>query len=211
MLGIPADRIGRRDSFLDRGGTSLSAVKLAVALDRAVTRRDLVSHPVLADLAELVDERTGTRAAPDPTDFPGTGEGPGDVVLALALGSGTPTLTSTGRRGGDMSCAATVGVIRPGSPGRTVARRLPDDGQVPVHDRDARTVTTTVEAGAGPVRLPADAAEPATRSESAERVRVAGGGPRACAPYRRNRAEATREASAPLVAGGLPPLENGGS
>jgi hypothetical protein len=66
VLDIPADRIGRRDSFFDRGGTSLSAVKLAVALHRAVSLKDLVSHPVLADLAALVDQRTGTRPAPDP-------------------------------------------------------------------------------------------------------------------------------------------------
>jgi hypothetical protein len=66
-IDIPADRIGRRDSFSDRGGTSLSAVKLAVALHRAVSLKDLVSHPVLADLAALVDQRTGTRPAPDPT------------------------------------------------------------------------------------------------------------------------------------------------
>ncbi|SDL85551.1 amino acid adenylation domain-containing protein [Geodermatophilus siccatus] len=73
VLGIPADRIGRRDSFFDRGGTSLSAVKLAVALDRAVTLKDLVGHPVLADLAALVDERTGTRPVPDPIASRDTG------------------------------------------------------------------------------------------------------------------------------------------
>jgi acyl-coenzyme A synthetase/AMP-(fatty) acid ligase len=59
VLGIPADRIGRTDGFFDRGGTSLSAVKLAIALDRAVSLPDLVRHPVLADLAALLDERTG--------------------------------------------------------------------------------------------------------------------------------------------------------
>ncbi|MCU1671306.1 MAG: non-ribosomal peptide synthetase [Blastococcus sp.] len=59
VLGIAQDQIGRRDSFFDRGGTSLSAVKLAVALDRAVSLKDLVRHPVLADLAELVDSRSG--------------------------------------------------------------------------------------------------------------------------------------------------------
>ncbi|HZB20034.1 MAG TPA: amino acid adenylation domain-containing protein [Blastococcus sp.] len=58
VLGIPEDRIGRRDSFLDLGGTSLSAVKLAVALDRAVTPTDVAGRPVLADLAELLDGRT---------------------------------------------------------------------------------------------------------------------------------------------------------
>ena len=59
VLGIPADQIGRHDSFFDRGGTSLSAVKLAIALDRAVSLPDLTRHPVLADLAELIDSRSG--------------------------------------------------------------------------------------------------------------------------------------------------------
>ncbi|MBT2388766.1 amino acid adenylation domain-containing protein [Streptomyces sp. ISL-1] len=58
VLGIPQDRIGRQDHFFDRGGTSLSAVKLAIAMDRAVTLKDVTSHPVLADLAELVDGRS---------------------------------------------------------------------------------------------------------------------------------------------------------
>lgn len=55
VLGIPADRIGRHDHFFDRGGTSLAAVKLAIALDRAVTLKDVTRHPVLADLADLLD------------------------------------------------------------------------------------------------------------------------------------------------------------
>ncbi|MGB6225765.1 MAG: non-ribosomal peptide synthetase, partial [Pseudonocardiaceae bacterium] len=58
VLGIPADQIGRRDHFFDRGGTSLSAVKLAITLDRAVSLKDLTRHPVLADLAALVDGRS---------------------------------------------------------------------------------------------------------------------------------------------------------
>ncbi|MFF2810098.1 amino acid adenylation domain-containing protein [Streptomyces sp. NPDC058000] len=57
VLGIREDRIGRHDHFFDRGGTSLSAVKLAIALDRTVSLKDLTRHPVLADLAELVDGR----------------------------------------------------------------------------------------------------------------------------------------------------------
>ena len=64
VLGIPEDQIGRRDSFFDRGGTSLSAVKLAVALDRAVSLRDITRSPVLADLAALLD------AAPIPEAVP---------------------------------------------------------------------------------------------------------------------------------------------
>ncbi|MGY1621447.1 phosphopantetheine-binding protein, partial [Geodermatophilus sp. SYSU D00965] len=62
VLGIGEDQIGRADSFFDRGGTSLSAVKLAIALDRAVTLPELMAHPVLADLAALVDEKTGAPA-----------------------------------------------------------------------------------------------------------------------------------------------------
>ncbi|MFF8918554.1 amino acid adenylation domain-containing protein [Streptomyces sp. NPDC015032] len=62
VLGIPQDRIGRRDHFFDRGGTSLSAVKLAIVLDRAVSLKDVTRHPVLADLAALVDGRSVRRA-----------------------------------------------------------------------------------------------------------------------------------------------------
>ncbi|MGW3117185.1 non-ribosomal peptide synthetase [Streptomyces sp. NPDC001107] len=56
VLGIPADRIGRLDHFFDRGGTSLSAVKLAVALDRAISLKDVTRCPVLADLAAQLDQ-----------------------------------------------------------------------------------------------------------------------------------------------------------
>ncbi|MFH8572683.1 amino acid adenylation domain-containing protein [Streptomyces sp. NPDC017993] len=58
VLGIPQDRIGRQDHFFDRGGTSLSAVKLAIALGRVVSVKEVARHPVLADLAELVDGRS---------------------------------------------------------------------------------------------------------------------------------------------------------
>ncbi|MBD0422800.1 amino acid adenylation domain-containing protein [Streptomyces sp. TRM S81-3] len=58
-LGIPPGRIHRGDDFFDLGGTSLSAVRLAVSLDRAISPRDLAGHPVLADLARLIDTRTG--------------------------------------------------------------------------------------------------------------------------------------------------------
>ncbi|OAH13654.1 non-ribosomal peptide synthetase [Streptomyces jeddahensis] len=60
VLGIPQAQIGRRDHFFDRGGTSLSAVKLAITLERAVSLKDVTRHPVLADLAALVDGRADT-------------------------------------------------------------------------------------------------------------------------------------------------------
>jgi amino acid adenylation domain-containing protein len=67
-LGIPKDQIGRRDHFFDLGGTSLSAVKLVITLDRAVSLKDLTGHPILADQATLIDGRfeRGVRAAPVP-------------------------------------------------------------------------------------------------------------------------------------------------
>jgi hypothetical protein len=58
VLGIPQQGIGRRDHFFDRGGTSLAAVRLAIILERAVSHKDVFRHPVLADLAILVDERS---------------------------------------------------------------------------------------------------------------------------------------------------------
>jgi amino acid adenylation domain-containing protein len=65
VLGISRDRIGRRDSLFDLGATSLSVLKLAIALDRALSVRDLAGHPILADQAALLDRR-GLRPAPVP-------------------------------------------------------------------------------------------------------------------------------------------------
>ena len=54
VLGMREDQIGRRDHFFDLGGTSLSAVKLAIALNRAVSLKEIAEHPILADMAELL-------------------------------------------------------------------------------------------------------------------------------------------------------------
>jgi amino acid adenylation domain-containing protein len=70
VLGIPQDRIDRRDHFFDRGGSSLSAVKLAIALDRAVALKDLLRHPVLAELAAEVDARSLAVATPRTPERP---------------------------------------------------------------------------------------------------------------------------------------------
>ncbi|WP_327672239.1 MULTISPECIES: non-ribosomal peptide synthetase [unclassified Streptomyces] len=73
VLGVPAGRIGRHDHFFDLGGTSLAAVKLAVALDRAVTLKDVTRRPVLADLAALLADRTtGTTTDSGTTTDTGT-------------------------------------------------------------------------------------------------------------------------------------------
>jgi len=62
VLGIPKHQIGRRDHFFDVGGTSLSAVRLAITLDRVVSLKDLTDHPILADLAALIEGRSERRS-----------------------------------------------------------------------------------------------------------------------------------------------------
>jgi hypothetical protein len=68
VLGIPTEQIGRRDRFFDLGGTSLSALKLLIALDRAMSFKELVAHPSLTDQAVLLDSRRSpvVREAPVP-------------------------------------------------------------------------------------------------------------------------------------------------
>ncbi|HEX3589666.1 MAG TPA: amino acid adenylation domain-containing protein [Pseudonocardiaceae bacterium] len=58
VLGVTEDQIGRQDHFFERGGTSLSAVKVAIALRRKVSLKDVTRHPVLADLAGVMDDRS---------------------------------------------------------------------------------------------------------------------------------------------------------
>lgn len=64
VLGLPLAQIGPHDDFFERGGTSLSAVKLAIALERAVSLKDVLRHPVLADLASFVDRTATSTSAP---------------------------------------------------------------------------------------------------------------------------------------------------
>ncbi|WP_219687197.1 non-ribosomal peptide synthetase [Streptomyces anatolicus] len=58
VLRLPADQIGRQDSFFDKGGTSLAAVQLIVRMERAFTLRELLQHPRLTELAGFVDAKT---------------------------------------------------------------------------------------------------------------------------------------------------------
>jgi amino acid adenylation domain-containing protein len=61
VLETSPDLIGRQDNFFSSGGTSLTAVKLVIALKRQVSLKEVIACPVLTDLARLLDERT----APD--------------------------------------------------------------------------------------------------------------------------------------------------
>ncbi len=67
VLGVPLAGIGRQDHFFDSGGTSLAAVELVVALGRALSLRDIIRNPVLADLAALVDNRSTEGSSLEPT------------------------------------------------------------------------------------------------------------------------------------------------
>ncbi|WP_405789787.1 amino acid adenylation domain-containing protein [Streptomyces sp. NBC_00029] len=57
VLGVPLERIGRHDNFFSLGASSLAAVRVTVRLDRALSMKELVAHPVLSDLAALLDGR----------------------------------------------------------------------------------------------------------------------------------------------------------
>ena len=71
LLGIPKEQIGRGDDFFEIGGTSLAAVRLVIALGRAVTVKDLRAHPTLADQALLLDGRLERSVAATPLSIPG--------------------------------------------------------------------------------------------------------------------------------------------
>ncbi|OZM79356.1 amino acid adenylation domain-containing protein [Pseudonocardia sp. MH-G8] len=58
VLGVAEAQIGRHDHFFDRGGDSLSAVKLVIALQREVSLADITGCPTLAELAQLLESRT---------------------------------------------------------------------------------------------------------------------------------------------------------
>ncbi|MFF9351733.1 amino acid adenylation domain-containing protein [Streptomyces sp. NPDC014734] len=61
VLNIPVAEITRHHHFFESGGTSLSAVRLGVALGGAATLQDIVGRPVLSELAGAIDENTQQR------------------------------------------------------------------------------------------------------------------------------------------------------
>jgi len=65
VLESNPDLIGRQDNFFDCGGTSLTAVKLVIALRRQVSLKEVIACPILSDLARLLDERTAPDPSPD--------------------------------------------------------------------------------------------------------------------------------------------------
>ncbi|MFI6809948.1 amino acid adenylation domain-containing protein [Streptomyces luteogriseus] len=81
-LNVPLQSIGRADNFFALGGTSLAATWLVVKLDRLVSLTQIVTHPVLSDLAAAVDTGRGTATqVPEPGLLrPLTGALPGRTV-----------------------------------------------------------------------------------------------------------------------------------
>lgn len=73
LLHVPVERIGRESRFAELGGTSLSAIRLSMALDRVVSVADLKDTPTVADVAALVDRKSATGAeVSNPAPAPGT-------------------------------------------------------------------------------------------------------------------------------------------
>lgn len=66
LLQAPLEQIGRDSLFTELGGTSLSTIRLAIALDRLVTIGELRDTPTVAKVAALVDRKLAARAvSPD--------------------------------------------------------------------------------------------------------------------------------------------------
>src|SRR5262249_44348999 len=99
-LGLRMDQIGRRDHFFDLGGTSLSGLQLAIALDRAVSFKDLARPPILADQAALIERRLegvgGVRAAP---------------VLVLGSGGATTGTTEAAKERPEMTYSSPTSML----------------------------------------------------------------------------------------------------
>ncbi|WP_225825343.1 non-ribosomal peptide synthetase [Streptomyces naphthomycinicus] len=66
VLKIPAAGIRRTSDFYALGGTSLSLIRLAIGLDRALSPLELRQTPLLADLAALLDAKTAAMATDAP-------------------------------------------------------------------------------------------------------------------------------------------------
>ncbi len=68
LLKVPVERIGRRTEFAELGGTSLSAIRLSIALGGQVTVGDLVDTPTIAEVAAVVDGKAAGRTSLPPPD-----------------------------------------------------------------------------------------------------------------------------------------------
>jgi acyl-coenzyme A synthetase/AMP-(fatty) acid ligase len=95
VLGISRQGIGRQDHFFDRGGTSLSAAKLVIALGRVVSLKDVIRHPILAEFARLVEDSSENSEAPETVLAPGV-HVPAGLHSARATRASTSAITERG-------------------------------------------------------------------------------------------------------------------
>ncbi|HEX8092683.1 amino acid adenylation domain-containing protein [Jatrophihabitans sp.] len=64
VLGVLVGQVGLDDNFFALGGTSLSAVRLVVQLDRTITLRQLTSAPTIRQLAAMIEESSPAAGRP---------------------------------------------------------------------------------------------------------------------------------------------------
>jgi amino acid adenylation domain-containing protein len=140
VIGIPAGTVGRKDSFFDLGGTSLSAIHLLMRLDHQLSLADVMTRQVLADQASLLDAAAGGRQN---SLLHGLGTPAGDVPVLVCVpnagGNAIDFQHLADEAGGQF------GVLAVELPGHDLAR--PDEPLLPL----ARLSTTVAaELVAGP-------------------------------------------------------------
>ncbi|WP_432092056.1 non-ribosomal peptide synthetase [Streptomyces sp. NRRL F-5630] len=160
LLRVPEQRIGRDSRFTDLGGTSLSAIRLAIALDRRVTVAELRDTPTVADVAALLDnksapapESTPAAAPADPVRSPQRPvEGPAPLpVLDVRATGSDPAARATAYRAEALAALAEAGaVMLRGAGARTpadVARVATALGIAPMTEREGFAPRTTLAPG----------------------------------------------------------------
>ncbi|MFS8197581.1 non-ribosomal peptide synthetase [Streptomyces sp. CWNU-52B] len=116
LLRVPERRIGSDTRFTDLGGTSLSAIRLAIELDRQVSVAELRDTPTVADVAALLDRKAATVPAPAPhrphsvTARPATGPAP-LRVLDVRTGGAGPVARATAHRAAALAALAESGAV----------------------------------------------------------------------------------------------------
>ncbi|MEU0136830.1 amino acid adenylation domain-containing protein [Streptomyces sp. NPDC006296] len=130
LLRVPEERIGRDSRFTDLGGTSLSAIRLAIELERAVTVAELRDTPTVADVAALLDSRSApppetpaTRPAPTTAPARAAGSPAPLPVLDARTADPDPAARATAHRAAALDTLAASGAVML----RGVGARTPAD------------------------------------------------------------------------------------
>ncbi|WP_428936463.1 amino acid adenylation domain-containing protein [Streptomyces sp. ACT015] len=116
LLRVPEQRIGRDSRFTDLGGTSLTAIRLAIALDRQVSVAELRTTPTVADVAALLDRTSApapAAASPRPAPGPPTpAEGPAPLrILDTGTGGADPAARAAAHRDAALTALAGSGAV----------------------------------------------------------------------------------------------------